>query len=88
MLSDFLKSKMFNIIFSFALGIGLVAILRPVCTGDACKITKAPAPTDWDGYTYRMGSKCYEYKSSIDECPKDSSAVESFTQLSRKSILS
>lgn len=82
MLSDFLKSRMFNIIFSFALGIGLVAILRPVCTGDSCKVTKAPAPSEWDGFVYRMGSKCYEYKSSIVECPQDGSAIESFVQRS------
>ena len=82
MLSDFLKSKMFNVIFSFAIGVGLVAILRPVCTGDSCKITKAPTPSEWDGFVYRMGSKCYEYKSAIEECPKDSSAIESFTQCS------
>ena len=86
MLTDFLKSKTFNIIFSFALGVGLIAILRPVCTGDSCKVTKAPAPSEWDGFVYRMGSKCYEYKSDIHECPQDSTAIESFTQ--RTSALS
>jgi len=78
MLTDLLKSRMFNIIFSFAVGIGIIAILRPICKGDKCNITKAPPLTDWDGFVYRMGSKCYEYKSNIVECPNDG-FIESFT---------
>jgi hypothetical protein len=62
---------MFNIIFSFAVGIGIIAILRPVCKGDTCNIIKAPPLTEWDGFIYRMGAKCYEYKSEIVECPKE-----------------
>jgi len=77
MLSDILKIKIFNVVFSFALVIGLIAILRPVCKGDNCKQVKAPPATDWDGYVYRMGSKCYEYKSDITECPKEG-FIESF----------
>lgn len=85
MLTDLLKSQLFNVIFSFALGIGIIAILRPVCSGDSCKVLKAPAPTDWNGFVYRMGSKCYEYKSVITECPKDG-FVESFAgEFSRRS---
>jgi hypothetical protein len=71
MLSDLLKSKLFNVVFSFALGLGLAAIFRPVCKGDDCKKVKAPPSKDWDGYVYRMGAKCYEYKSEIVECPKE-----------------
>lgn len=78
MLSDLLKSQIFNVIFSFALGIGIIAILRPVCSGDNCKVLKAPTPTDWNGFVYRMGSKCYEYKTEITECPSDG-FVESFS---------
>ena len=78
MLKDFLKSKMFNMVFSFAIGLGIIAILRPVCLGDSCKKVKAPNTVDWDGFVYRMGAKCYEYKSEIIDCPTEG-YVESFT---------
>jgi len=77
MLTDLLKTQMFNIIFSFAIGIGIIAILRPICKGDSCNITKAPPLTEWDGFVYRMGAKCYEYKSNIIECPANG-FIESF----------
>jgi hypothetical protein len=77
MLTDLLKSQMFNVIFSFAIGIGVIAILRPICKGDHCNQIKAPPIKDWDGFVYRMGAKCYEYKSTITECPSDG-FIESF----------
>jgi hypothetical protein len=76
MLTDLLKSQMFNVIFSFALGIGVIAILRPTCKGDQCNQTKAPPIKDWDGFVYRMGAKCYEYTSKIVECPVDKGSKE------------
>jgi hypothetical protein len=77
MLTDLLKSKMFNVIFSVVLGIGLICLFRPQCKGDDCKQTKAPPITEWDGMTYRMGSKCYTYTSEITECPTQG-VIESF----------
>ena len=77
MLTDLLKSKMFNVIFSVVLGIGLICLFRPQSKGDDCKQTKAPPITEWDGMTYRMGSKCYTYTSEITECPTQG-VIESF----------
>ena len=77
MLTDILKSRMFNIIFSVALGLGIVCLFRPQCSGDACKQTKAPPLAEWNGMTYRMGSKCYTYTSDIIDCPPQG-AIESF----------
>jgi hypothetical protein len=77
MLTDILKSKMFNVIFSVALGIGLVCLFRSQCKGDDCKQIKAPPITEWDGMTYRMGAKCYTYNSEIIDCPAEG-AIESF----------
>ena len=77
MLTDLLKSKLFNVVFSVALGVGIICILRPHCQGDACKQIKAPPTGDWNGMTYRMGSKCYTYSSDIIECPKEG-VIESF----------
>ena len=81
MLTDILKSQMFNVIFSFALGLGVIAILRPICKGDQCNQIKAPPIKDWDGFVYRMGAKCYEYTSKIVECPVEKGSkdlIESF----------
>jgi hypothetical protein len=78
MLTDILKTQMFNIIFSFALGLGIIAILRPVCKGDDCNLVKAPPLKEWDGFVYRMGAKCYEYTSKIVDCPATEGLIESF----------
>lgn len=83
---SFLKDERFNIFFSFVLGVGLICILRPLCTGSECNVSKAPEEKDFEKYVYRMGGgKCYEFKSEIIECPS-SGAVEAFREcpLSRK----
>lgn len=79
-LPEILKDTRFNTFFSFVLGIGLICILRPMCSGSECNINKAPAEKDFDKYIYRMGnSSCYEFKSDIVKCPS-SGAVEAFQQ--------
>ena len=77
---NFLKDEKFNILFSFILGIGLICILRPMCEGADCNVTKAPTEKDFDKYVYRMGGgKCVEFKSDIVECPA-SGTVEAFRE--------
>ena len=78
MLTDLLKSKMFNVIFSIVLGIGLVCLFRPQCKGDNCTQVKAPPLQEWDKSTYRMGSKCYTYTSEIVDCAGREKFVEAF----------
>jgi len=78
MLTDLLKSKMFNVIFSVVLGIGIVCLFRPQCKGDGCNQVKAPPLQEWDKMTYRMGSKCYTYTSEIVDCTADKELIESF----------
>lgn len=76
----FINDKRFDIFFSIMLGIGLVALFRPICSGSECSITKAPTEKDFDKYVYRMsGSKCYEFKTEIVECPS-SGTVEAFQE--------
>jgi hypothetical protein len=72
-----MKSEWFNVVFSLLVGIGIVAILRPTCTGDACTTMKAPSPAEWNGYVYQMGSKCYEFKTQVVDCA-GATAIESF----------
>ena len=77
---SFLKDERFNVFFSFALGVGLICILRPICSGDECNVSKAPEEKECEKYVYRMGGgKCYEFKSEIIECPS-SGAIEAFLE--------
>jgi hypothetical protein len=78
---NFLKDERFSLFFSFVLGIGLICMFRPICSGDECNISKAPEEKDFDKYVYRMGSKCYEFKSEIVECPT-SGTIEAFRECS------
>ena len=79
-LPEILKDTRFNTFFSFVLGIGLICILRPMCSGTDCNINKPPAEKDFDKFVYRMGSNsCYEFKTEIMKCPP-SGAVEAFGQ--------
>lgn len=76
MIQDIMKKPMFNIAFSFILGVGIIAIFRPMCKDESgkpveCTTNKAPPVADWDNAVYRVGSKCYEYKSQIVDCPKN-----------------
>ena len=82
-LLEILHDARFNTFFSFVIGIGLVCMLRPMCSGSDCTINKAPAEKDFDKYVYRMGnSSCYEFKTEIVPCPA-SGAVEAFKEYSQ-----
>ena len=81
MIWDFMKSKQFNLIFSFLLGLGLAAILRPACKGDQCVRSKAPPLTDTKDVTFQLGNKCYQFSVENTECPTQG-VIEAF-QISR-----
>ena len=50
-----------------------------MCTGPDCIINKPPSEADFDKHVYRMGGKCYEFKTEIVDCPV-SGAIEAFKQ--------
>ena len=76
----FLKDERFNVFFSFLIGVGIMCMCRPVCTGSECSIIKAPAEKDFDKYVYRMGGgRCFEFKSEIVDCPA-SGTIEAFRE--------
>lgn len=81
MLWDFMKSKKFNFLFSFLIGLGLCAILRPVCKGDQCIQLKAPLMHDVVGKTFQLGRKCHQFTIENTECPPKG-VIEAF-QISR-----
>ena len=59
---DLMKDKRFDIFFSFVLGIGLICMFRPMCSGSECNVSKSPTEKDFDKYAYRMGGgKCFEF---------------------------
>lgn len=80
-----LKDEKFHIFFSFMIGLGIVCMMRPMCSGAECQVEKAPDHKDFNHYVYRMsGGKCYEFSSKIVDCPI-SGAVETFRdQFSRR----
>jgi hypothetical protein len=88
MIERALKNPNFNIIFSIVLGMALVFIAKPMCTGAGCKpIEKAPPVKEMDNKVYRYGEKCYKYKSKVVECPK-SGVIESFSQIIKRKAMS
>jgi hypothetical protein len=76
---EFLKTKEFSTVFSFVIGLGLMALLRPICHGKDCMIQKAPSVEEVNKTTYQLGSKCYQFRSESVECPKEG-VIESFQQ--------
>ena len=75
-----LKDERFSLFFSFLIGVGIMCMCRPVCSGSECSITKAPAEKDFDKYVYRMGGgRCFEFKSEIIDCPA-SGTIEAFRE--------
>jgi len=73
-----LREENFNVFFSFMLGIGIICILHPRCTGPDCAVRKAPSEKDFDQYVYRIGGdKCYSFKTETVDCPT-SGAIEAF----------
>ena len=79
MIWDLLKSKKFNLVFSFLLGLGLAAILRPACKGDQRLLMKAPPVHEVEKTTYQLGTKCFQFSLENRECPKSGKVIEAFT---------
>lgn len=65
-------------------GVGMICIIRPQCSGSDCNVNKAPEDKDFDKYVYRMtNGKCYEFKTEMADCPA-SGAIEAFKEGSTK----
>uniref|UniRef100_A0A6C0KKM7 Uncharacterized protein n=1 Tax=viral metagenome TaxID=1070528 RepID=A0A6C0KKM7_9ZZZZ len=79
-----LHDERFNIVFSFALGLGIICLIRPICSGKDCDVIKSPTEKDFDTFVYRMsGGQCYEFQTNIVSCPA-SGTVEAFRECSSK----
>ncbi len=73
----FLKSETFSIAASFILAFGIMAVLKPGCKGDSCRILKAPPLDEVKSTTYQLGSKCYQFKVEGSDCPS-TGVIEGF----------
>ena len=76
-LNSLLHDEKFNYLFSLLLGVGLICILRPMCSGKECATLKPPLEKDFDKFVYRMSNKCYEFKTNVISCPS-TGAIEAF----------
>ena len=79
---EFLKTESFNVIFSFVLGLGCIALLKPVCEGPKCRIQKAPPYEEVKTSTYQMGPECYQFHAEPIICPKKG-VIEPFERFVR-----
>lgn len=52
-------------LFSFLVGVFIILILRPICKGDDCINYVTPEVKEIESSTYQLGSKCYQFKSSV-----------------------
>ncbi len=78
---EVLKTEKFAVAFSFIVGFGIIALAIPMCKGDECFIKKAPLVEDMKSTTYRIGRKCYQFRSIVQECPA-SGVIEAFQPFS------
>lgn len=74
---EVLKTEKFAILFSAILGFAVIAITIPVCRGDECVVKKAPLVSEMKETTYKLGSKCYQFKPEFVDCPAKG-AIEAF----------
>jgi hypothetical protein len=57
------------VILSAILGLGLAAICRATCKGDACVVMRSPPPEDIAKRTYRLSQEaCYRYVPEVSTC--------------------
>ena len=68
---EFIKTETYSIIFSFVIGIGIVAVFKPGCRDNGCAIKKAPPPNEVTKTTYRIADKCYKFTTKNITCPSD-----------------
>ncbi len=74
---EVLKTEKFALAFSFIIGFALVAIAVPVCRGEECFVKKAPLVSEMKKTTYKLGSKCYQFRPETVDCPAKG-AIEAF----------
>jgi hypothetical protein len=75
---QFLKSERYSVVFSFIIGVGIMAALKPACREHNCSIKKAAPIEEVTKSTYQIGEKCYHFSTRDVSCPADGVVTESF----------
>lgn len=73
MISQFLDSKVGQIILSIILGLGLAAVFRKVCKDNNCVVIEGPKVSDVNKYYYKLEENCYKYTPYVTSCSTNSS---------------
>jgi hypothetical protein len=76
---EVLKTEKFNIIFSFLIGFTIFVLTIQTCKGENCIIKKAPSIDEMKNSTFKVGSKCYQFKPTVVSCPAEG-YIEAFEQ--------
>ncbi len=76
---EVMKTEKFANAFSAIVGFALVVLMIPVCKGDSCIVKKAPSVEEMKTSTFRIGSKCYQFRPQTVDCPANG-AIEAFQQ--------
>ena len=69
-LMSIIKVRGMTTFISLILGFGIAALFRPVCKGPDCVVVRGPPVKDIRNAVYQFGSKCVEFKTVAQECPK------------------
>lgn len=67
--SSILNDRFGAVIVSVILGLGLAAVFRATCRGDACIVVHGPPRDQIDRHVYRIDDQCYRYTSYAVGCP-------------------
>lgn len=52
-------------LFSFLIGVFIILLIRPICKDDNCISHINPDVKEIESSTYQIGSKCYQFKTSV-----------------------
>lgn len=67
----FFETPQFRFFFSFIVGVAIMSLFKPLCKGNDCQIIKAPPVAEVEKTTYKIGSKCYQFKTNTRDCPSE-----------------
>lgn len=48
-----------------------MSLFKPLCKGNECQIVKAPPLQEVEKTTYKIGTKCYQFKTHTTDCPSE-----------------
>jgi hypothetical protein len=77
---DIFREKKFNVVFSFIIGLFIASLMKPVCRGTECYKYKTPPVKEITTSTYKIGDKCYQFKTKDTPCPA-TGAIEPYEDM-------